>query len=102
MLPESTNLDAGADSDSLQLIDVAALDNFFTNLGDGNDNFSANNLFVIGVTKIDGGTGYDQMGTKDAFPTNAVKTGIESINGVPQGLTVNPNIPLNPTVFFVQ
>ncbi len=96
------NLDAGAGGDSLQLINVAALDNFFANLGDGNDNFSASNLFVNGVTKIDGGTGYDQLGTKDAFPTHAVKTNFESINGVPQGLTVNPNIPLNTNIYSVQ
>ena len=93
------NLDAGAGNDNVQMSNVAALDNFFANLGDGNDYFDADNLFANGATKIDGGTGIDSMHTTRAFPTNAVKTGIEWINGVAQP-GVRVILPTSPTILL--
>ena len=86
------NLDAGAGDDKLEVNDVCAVDNFFAQLGDGNDNVTINDLYLInGKTQIDGGAGSDSITKTGAFPTSQVtQSNFEWINGRPVLVIAQP------------
>jgi hypothetical protein len=82
------NLDAGAGDDNVQLTEVTAIDNFFANLGDGNDVLTVNDLSIVyGKGTIDGGAGTDSMTKTGYFPTGQVtQANFEWINGQLQSI----------------
>jgi hypothetical protein len=78
------NLDFGTGDDTGEIKQVLAVDNFFANLGDGNDSLAINDLYGgTGKTSILGGTGFDSLTrTGTYFPTHDVdQSGWEMING---------------------
>jgi hypothetical protein len=80
------NLDAGTGNDTVRLVRVAAVDNFFANLGDGDDVLATTDLFGGGLkNQILGGNGIDRMTRTGAFPViGLTQTGWEYINGLSQ------------------
>jgi hypothetical protein len=79
------NLDFGTGDDTGEIKQVLAVDNFFANLGDGNDKLAINDLYGgTGKTSILGGAGYDSLTkTGTYFPTrNVDQSGWEVINGI--------------------
>jgi hypothetical protein len=78
------NLDFGAGDDTGEIKQVLAVDNFFANLGDGNDGLAINDLYGgTGNTSILGGNGFDSLTkTGTYFPThNVTQSAWEVING---------------------
>ncbi len=61
------------------------MDDFFAELGDGNDNVTVNDLYVFhGKTQIDGGAGNDSITKAGVFPTTQVtQSNFEWVNGRP-------------------
>jgi hypothetical protein len=82
------NLDAGAGNDAVDLVRTMAVENFFAALGEGDDSLNIVDLFQpVGLTRIDGGAGYDRLNKSGAFPAARVEqTGWEVINGRRQDL----------------
>jgi len=84
--------DAGTGEDRAEVINVAVLDNFMAELGDGSDIMSVDGLYTgfqtsADKTRISGGNGIDSLTTTGQFPTwNREITGWEYINGFRVGL----------------
>jgi hypothetical protein len=75
-------IDTGAGNDRVTLNKVTAADNFFANLGAGDDYLSLTDLYVTKDTSILGGDGYDSLWKYGTFPTSLLmQTGWELLNG---------------------